>query len=167
MTCTEAPVARVAQRRATLPTGAVLLAAGDLGIKTWAAQALTDGHSIDLGVLQLRVAYNPGVAFSLGSTLPSWIVITATALITAGLAVFAWRAARTGGLVMRIGLAVVLAGAVANLIDRGVDGVVTDYLHTGLWPTFNLADVFITCGGALVVLLAMRSHTEDRTSSGP
>ena len=38
-----------------------------------------------------------------------------------------------------------LAGAVANLADRGIDGVVTDYLHTGWWPTFNLADALITC----------------------
>ena len=168
MTRTETLVVRVARRRATLATGAVLLAGGDLGIKTWAAQALTDGHSIDIGLLQLRLAYNPGVAFSLGATLPAWIVFTATALITAALAVYAWRAARTGSLIMRLGLAAVPAGAVANLIDRGVDGAVTDYLHTGWFPTFNLADVFITGGGALLVLASLRttSPSPDRSESG-
>jgi len=162
VTRTETPVVRVARRRATLTTGAALLAAGDLALKTWAAQALTDGHSIDLGLLQLRLGYNSGMAFSLGAAMPGWIVLTVTALITAGLAVFAWRAARTGDLIMRLGLAAVLAGAVANLIDRGMDGVVTDYLHTGWWPTFNLADMLITCGGALVVVATLRSPDHRR-----
>ncbi|WP_255375872.1 signal peptidase II [Saccharomonospora sp. CUA-673] len=69
---------------------------------------------------------------------------------------------------MRLGLAAVPAGAVANLIDRGVDGAVTDYLHTGWFPTFNLADVFITGGGALLVLASLRttSPSPDRSESG-
>ena len=37
-------------------------------------------------------------------------------------------------------------GAFANVIDRARDGVVTDYLHTDWWPTFNLADAFISVG---------------------
>lgn len=69
----------------TLTTGAALLTAGDLAVKTRAVQALADGHAVDLGLLQLRLAYNPGVAFSFGATLPSWVVLTATGLITAGL----------------------------------------------------------------------------------
>lgn len=124
-------------------------------MKIWAAQALSGGRSIDLGLLQLRLAYNPGVAFSLGANLPSWIVLTATALVTAGLAVYAWRAAATATRIVRLGLAAVLAGAIANLLDRGFDGVVTDYLHTGWWPTFNLADTLITCGGALLILATL------------
>ncbi|HOQ53464.1 MAG TPA: signal peptidase II, partial [Micropruina sp.] len=57
---------------------------------------------------------------------------------------------------VRAGLAGVLAGASTNLIDRSIDGVVTDYLHTGWFPTFNLPDVFITVGAALVVLGVLR-----------
>ncbi len=37
-------------------------------------------------------------------------------------------------------------GAAANLVDRAADGVVTDYLHSSWWPTFNLADTFIVLG---------------------
>src|SRR5690606_4869106 len=116
VTSTESPVVSAARRRATLATGAALLAAGDLVVKIWAAQALSGGRSIDLGLLQLRLAYNPGVAFSLGANLPSWIVLTATALVTAGLAVYAWRAAATATRIVRLGLAAVLAGAIANLL---------------------------------------------------
>lgn len=57
-------------------------------------------------------------------------------------------------------LAAVLAGAVGNLADRAVDGVVTDYLDTGWFPTFNLADVFITVSAAVLVLASLR-NTED------
>ena len=55
-----------------------------------------------------------------------------------------------------------LGGAVANFIDRATDGVVTDYLHTGWFPTFNLADVFIT-GGAVVLIVATLA-APDRTA---
>lgn len=42
--------------------------------------------------------------------------------------------------------------------------MVTDYLHTGWWPTFNLADVFIVCGGLAMVALSWRrtDHEPDK-----
>lgn len=157
---TTAPV-RAARTRAALTGLAILLAALDLSLKAWADTRLA-GDTIDLGLLQLQLAYNPGVAFSVGDTLPGWVVITATGLITAGVAVFAWRTAASGGRLLSAALAVILAGAAANLIDRAGDGVVTDYLHTGWWPTFNLADVFIVCGGLAVVALSWRRPDDDR-----
>jgi signal peptidase II len=47
---------------------------------------------------------------------------------------------------------------VANLADRATGGTVVDYLDLGWWPTFNLADVAITCGAALLVVYHTR-HT--------
>ncbi|WP_341358458.1 signal peptidase II [Georgenia sp. M64] len=132
-----------------------LLAAVDLGLKAWAGTALADGQSVDLGLIQLRLAFNPGVAFSLGADLPAGVVLGVTGLIVVALAVFAWRATRTVTLPARLALAAVLAGAVANLVDRAADGVVTDYLHSGWFPTFNLADVFITAGAAALVLVSL------------
>ena len=67
-------------------------------------------------------------------------------MITAAVAVAAWRIAPRTNLAQRIGLAAVLGGATANLIDRVINGHVTDYLHTGWWPTFNLADTCIVLG---------------------
>lgn len=51
--------------------------------------------------------------------------------------------------------AAVFGGAVANLTDRAGDGVVTDYLRSGWWPTFNLADTAIVTGAILLVLSSM------------
>lgn len=142
-----------------------VLAVFDLGLKAWAERGLASGQTVDLGVIQLRLLFNPGVAFSLGDTLPAWVVLTVTGVVTAGLAVFAWRGVRTVTLMARVALAAVLGGAISNLVDRAPDGVVTDYLHTGWFPTFNGADVLITLGAATLVLtslLAERSP-EDPT----
>ena len=51
--------------------------------------------------------------------------------------------------------AAMLGGAVANLTDRARDGIVTDYLHSGWWPTFNLADTAIVTGAILFVLSSL------------
>ncbi|OZM76448.1 signal peptidase II [Pseudonocardia sp. MH-G8] len=138
--------------RLVLVSLAGVLAALDLGLKAWAERGLAGGQTVDLGVIQLRLLFNPGVAFSLGDTLPAWVVLSVTGLITIGLAVFAWRSTRTAPLPVRVALAAVLAGAISNFIDRAPDGVVTDYLHTGWFPTFNGADVLITLGAAALVL---------------
>ena len=126
-----------ARARVALAVTAILLAGLDLGVKAAAEQTLADGRVVDLGPLQLRLGYNPGVSFSLGDTLPGWVLLTGSGLIAAALVIFAWRTAPTAAGVGRTGLAAILAGATANLTDRAVNGVVTDYLHTGWFPTFQ------------------------------
>ena len=53
----------------------------------------------------------------------------------------------------------------ANLTDRLGDGVVTDYLHSGWWPTFNLPDVAIVAGSVLLVLAEFRRPAETRRAT--
>lgn len=142
--------------RTALALSVALLIALDLSLKAWAAQALS-GDAVDLHVIDLRLVFNSGMAFGLGDTLPIGVTLGLTGLVTAGLAVFIWRTANTATLPVRIGLAAVLGGASANLLDRAADGAVTDYLHTGWFPTFNLADVLITSGAAALVIALWRS----------
>ena len=139
---------------AALVLGLVVLcaAAGRL-----AERALVDGRHVELGLLQLRLAYNTGAAFSIGAGLPLGVLLVVTAIVTLAVAGYTWRHAPAADWVMRLGLAAILAGAVANLIDRADDGAVIDYLHTGWWPTFNLPDTFITLGGSALVLAALRT----------
>ncbi|MEU0042930.1 signal peptidase II [Streptomyces werraensis] len=164
MTATDTRTPRVAARtRAATLALAAAAAGADLGAKAWANNALP-GDPVHLGLLDLRLAFNPGVAFSLGDTLPAWVVIAFTGVITAAIGVFAWRTApRTQA--AGAALAVILGGAMANLADRAADGQVTDYLHTGWWPTFNLADVFIVCGGFAFVALSWRQPDDARGES--
>lgn len=129
-----------------------------------AREALSEGRVMGSELLQLRLAYNSGVAFSLGDQLPTVAILAVTATITVAIGVFAWRTAPTNSLIQNVGLAAVVAGATANVIDRLSDGRVTDYFHTGWWPTFNLADTYITCGVVLLLAaLLLESTAKNHT----
>jgi signal peptidase II len=62
----------------------------------------------------------------------------------------------------RLLLGLILGGAVGNLIDRVASGQVIDFLQIGIaghyWPVFNVADMGVTIGAALLILYALRSQ---------
>lgn len=161
---TRFPSRQARRRRVGLLAGAAVLAGADLAVKAAAVAALSTGTAIDLGLVNLRLFYNTGVAFSLGAGLPAWVVVTATGLIIAGMCWFMLSAAPAMNRLMRAGSALLLGGAAGNFIDRLDGRGVVDYLHTGWFPTFNLADVFVTAGAAALVLgsLLRPAPTGDR-----
>ena len=142
---------------------AVTAAAIDLTAKAASEARLADS-TVDLGLIQLRLGYNSGVAFSMGDRLPVGVIVAITAAISVALIAYAWRRAPYAGWVERIAGGAVIGGAVANVVDRARDGVVTDYLHTGWWPTFNLADTFLVTGFIVIALLHARP---ERTTDAP
>lgn len=145
------------RRRSALVAAAGTLLGVDLVVKAAVERYLSDGRTIDLGPLDLRLGYNTGAAFSIGNSLPGWVLIAVTATVTLAVAGYAWHTAgRSGGpRVLLVGLSAVLAGALGNVIDRAGDGRVTDYLYTGWFATFNLADVFITLGALTVAVVSL------------
>lgn len=146
-------------RRGTVVLAAATVAAVDLAAKAVSEVRLLDSP-VDLGLIELRLAFNPGVAFSLGDTLPFGVVVAATAALTVACAVYAWHRAPHAGWIERTAGGAVIGGAMANVVDRARDGVVTDYLHTGWWPTFNLADAFLVIGSITIALIHARSDHE-------
>ena len=134
----------------------IIAMAVDQWIKYLVETGLPLQEKIDLlPFLALYRTYNTGIAFSMLSSLGD------TGLIVVALAVVAfvlYLAARTapGQVLSRIGFALIVGGALGNLIDRAVYGHVIDYIlfHTPVWSfaVFNLADAFISVGAALVVL---------------
>lgn len=62
---------RTRQARLVLIVGTVALVATDLAVKALAQKELAGGRTVDLAVLDLRLGYNSGAAFSLGAGLPS------------------------------------------------------------------------------------------------
>lgn len=156
---------RLSDRRLVVAVGSVVLAAGDLVAKVLLEGRLSAGRSIDLGILEFRLAFNSGAAFNLGASLPASAVVASTGLVTLGLLIFTWRAASTAAGILLTGLTMISAGALGNLVDRIWDGRVTDYLHTQWWPTFNMADVFITVGAITVGLSYLRQ--DRKQSTGP
>ena len=133
--------------------------------KAWASASL--GEPVELvGALSLQLAYNPGVAFGVGDSLPSWVLLAVTGIICAGIAWGGW----TGGLQPPIAAGLIFGGAVGNLLDRMTGGSVVDMIHLTWWPTFNLADVAICTGAALLVIGAFRAPAakgEEPARPGP
>ena len=111
------------------------------------AQALIDP------VLKLRYVENTDIAF----TLLSWVPLNVRApllLVVGALAILSVGALLLGGRVngwARGGLLLVLAGAIGNYADRVWRGYVVDFIHVPHWPVFNVADVLIVVGGALLL----------------
>ena len=152
--------------RVAVLLAAVSVAAIDLAAKAASEVRLAD-TSVNLGLLQLRLAYNSGVAFSMGDKLPVGVIVAITAAISVALAAYAWRRAPRAGWVERIAGGTVIGGAVANVVDRARDGIVTDYLHTGWWPTFNLADTFLVTGFIVIALVHARRGRPADDSGAP
>lgn len=113
------------------------------------------------GVIRLEYAENVGSFLSLGASLPAetrfWIFTVFSALLVLGLALYALRAPEETPLLVFVGIALVIAGGIGNLIDRLTHGGrVVDFmqlragpLHTGV---FNVADVALMAGIGLVLL---------------
>lgn len=148
----DAPAGQFRRFRTVLLLWAVVLAAADLLAKALAEALLSTGATVDLGPINIRLLYNRGVAFSLGADLAPWVVIAATGLIIAALILYTVASAPSMTGLSRAGSALLLGGAVGNFIDRLDGRGVVDYLHSGWFPTFNLADVFVTTGVTLLVL---------------
>ena len=144
-------------RQLTFYGGLVAVAVAlDQWIKYLVETRLVLHEQVDiLPFLALFRTYNTGIAFSMLSSFGD------TGLIVVSLAVVAfvlYLASRSAGdqWLARIGFALIVGGAIGNLIDRAVYGHVIDYIlfHTPVWSfaVFNLADVFITVGAVAVLL---------------
>ena len=77
----------------------------------------------------------------------------------------------SGHVIARTGFALIIGGALGNLIDRAVYGHVIDYIlfHTPVWSfaVFNLADAFISVGAALVVFDELIGWRREAKPQGP
>jgi signal peptidase II len=152
-----APPRSGVRHRALFVTLTIVLVALAWLLKEVVEGALADGRAIDLGLLQLRLTFNTGVAFSLGAGLPTGVVVGVTGAITLLIAGYAWVTVPSTPAVGVVGFAAIVAGAATNLLNRAADGAVTDYFHTGWFPTFNLPDTLLTVGVVLVVLSTLLS----------
>jgi signal peptidase II len=129
------------------------VAALDQASKAAVSASLHLGKSADLPLgFQLTHTENRGVAFGfLGGGGAPVVVVTLVAL---GLVLgWFWRNPARPGLWLATGL--IAGGALGNMIDRARIGAVTDFLDPPLWPAFNVADVGITAGAAILVLVTL------------
>lgn len=164
------------------PVALVLLIAGavvlDQIVKYVVVATMALGQAIEiLPFLALLHARNEGIAFSMFAGFEGWTL----AILSAGVLLFVlwlWRSTPRSRVFAQVGFALIVGGAVGNLIDRVTLGYVVDYIyfHTPVWSfaVFNLADAFISVGAFLVILdefvlewlrKRRRSGVEDGTES--
>jgi signal peptidase II len=130
------------------------IVAADQAAKARIEADLVPGEAVDvLGPLKLTLAHNTGVAFGLaGGAGIGLVLVTLGALALIGY-LFSRKPERSG---MWVAVGLLAGGALGNLLDRIRADTVTDYIDIGAWPPFNLADIAITTGVVLLVLLYLR-----------
>lgn len=113
------------------------------------------------GFFNLRLAYNEGAAFSFLHNAGGWQRWLFTALaISVSVFIFFWiKRLQPHERWTAVGLALVLGGAVGNLIDRIWHGHVIDFIELYYaqyhWPAFNIADSAITVGAIVLVIYSL------------
>lgn len=128
----------------------------------WWARSLDE--PIDLiGSLRFNLAFNSGAAFSRFEGWGSIIGVVGIVIVVVLLRSSLHLTNRIGAICM----GAVLGGAIGNLIDRAVQpgngifgGKVTDFIDLQWWPIFNVADIALTVGGVLLVVVGLTSSAK-------
>ena len=115
--------------------------------------------------LTFVMGWNTGVNFGLfkdGGETMRWVLIAITLIVCAGLT---WWARGKSSLPLQLGIGMIIGGALGNGWDRLTYGAVADYLNMSCCGlrnpyTFNVADIFIFAGAALIIVVGDRTHTK-------
>lgn len=131
---------------------------------------LYEARKIIPDILTLRYIRNEGVAFGLQIATPT-VMLVLTILVIALLAYLYFKermfADHAAG---RIAMTLIFGGAAGNLIDRIRMGEVIDFIQMGIgpytWPVYNLADVYVTAGMAMLFYLYLFRGEKARAEGG-
>ena len=153
---------------------APLILVADLVTKIAAVAALDGEPPVRVlgGLAYLQIVRNPGAAFGMATGMTWLLTLVAVGVVIA----IIWIMPKLRSVGWAIGLAMVLAGALGNLVDRffrqpgPLRGHVVDFVSVfepngDFFPVFNVADSSIVCGGALIVLMALLGRDYDGTST--
>ncbi|MEY2341157.1 signal peptidase II [Acidithiobacillus sp. IBUN Pt1247-S3] len=136
----------------------------DQGVKLWLSHIWRVGQGIIVipGILNFRLVHNTGAAFSFLAGAGGWQrwLLIGIAVLVAVVLVAIMRRLKPGAHWTAIALALILGGALGNLIDRIRLGYVVDFIgvHWGnlYWPYFNIADSAISIGAVMLIVDAFR-----------
>jgi signal peptidase II len=129
----------------------------DQATKALAEANLAPGEEVELlGPVGLTLSHNSGVAFGLASGSGEALVLLGVVALVGIVGFLFAREPDRPGLWIATGL--LAGGAFGNLIDRVLEGEVTDYIDVLSWPAFNIADVAITVGIVLFALIYLRNE---------
>lgn len=110
---------------------------------------ISDQATKHLATKHLFISKNTGIAF--GIPIPQWLTIILTIVLLYVLLKFIQKEIGFKSKITQILTAAILAGGTSNLVDRIQRGYVIDFIDVGFWPSFNLADIYITVGILLLM----------------
>lgn len=153
-------------RAALFASALTFSVAVDQAVKIAMVRVLSEGGPIEVApFFNLRLGYNTGVSFGFFAEVfrdsPAPLALIKLGIVLA-IAVVALRAKLR---IETFALSLVAGGAVGNVVDRIRLGAVVDYIDfyyaSWHWPTFNLADVFISLGVALFIGTSLLCGKKD------
>ncbi len=118
-------------------------------------------------LIKITYVKNPGIAF--GLRVPNNTIFTILSVIASiGIAVYLFTHLKEG-MAIKASLALILGGAVGNLIDRLLFGEVVDFIDVGLktlrWPVFNVADSAVVVGMFILLFTVIRTGETEEISN--
>ena len=112
------------------------------------------------GVLDFTYVQNRGAAFSLFQNSQLVTVVLPIITIVAGV-IFLFHLRKNKEKLAEFGVLLIMSGGIGNLIDRTVLGFVTDMISVGSFPVFNVADICVTVGCAILILWLIIGDRKD------
>jgi signal peptidase II len=131
-----------------LPFLGLLIA--DQAVKHLVRTTMVQGQSIPIieNIFHITYIENPGAAFGiLANQRMLFLILTA---VIVGVMIYLYCSLSNKKSLTAISLGIVVSGAIGNFIDRFMQGTVTDFLDFRIWPIFNIADIAICVGLALI-----------------
>lgn len=146
----------------------VFLLALDQFTKYLASTYLKGGNSIILikGVFQLHYLENRGAAFGMMQGMKYLFVVGTLVMLVLMVLVY-WRSPMEKKFAWaRFNLILLIAGALGNLTDRLILDYVVDFFYFELinFPIFNMADIYVSCGMALLIVLFLFYYKDEEIS---
>ena len=143
---------------------AILLIILDQWTKNQAVISLKDHSKVLInGVFELRYLENQGAAWGMFSGARFFFVVFACLLSIVFAYIYFNMPTESKYNWMKLVIVLFISGALGNMIDRVVNGFVVDFFYFSLidFPVFNVADIYITCGAFLFVILILFYYKDD------
>lgn len=138
---------------AAIPFGVLFV---DQLTKAWVRASMTLNETIPIvgDMVRLTYIHNEGAAFGLSIGAHSSRVFLVLATVASVLVLYLLLTAPRNERLQRVALALILGGAIGNIIDRIRWSMVVDFIQVGIaghyWPIFNVADSAVTIGAVLL-----------------
>lgn len=121
---------------------------------------LGSGFAVIPGILRIHYVQNTGAAWSMFSE-NTFALAVFSLFVLALLGFWFYKTPKTEA-GQRLALAMIMAGAAGNMIDRFRLGYVVDFIQLPHWPVFNVADMLLCCGVAVLAFLLLKDGFKSK-----